>query len=151
MFLKITTPDSTVFEWEVQKLSIPTENGIITVLDNHMPLVSVVVPGILTIWSDNIPQEEKTFAFLSQWKWFALSVSKWFLFVDGENINVVTSGSDKKYNSSNELKEAKIAVQENIEKLREKWAIEEVEKKLVELKKIDADIKLYEIKELSAR
>ncbi len=146
MFLKITTPQSIIFEWEIEKVSLPTENWTITVLADHMPLVSNIVPGILTIWSENIPTENKTFAFLSQWNWFALTVSKWFVFVDGKSINVVTSDSVKKYKSSGELKEAKVLVQDTIEKLREKWAIEEVEKKLVELKKIDADIRLFEMK-----
>ena len=41
----IITPDETVFEGEVESLTLPTADGEITVLGGHVPLVTVLVPG----------------------------------------------------------------------------------------------------------
>ena len=46
---KIVTPEKTVYENEILQVSIPTTSGEITVLQNHIPLVSVLASGELKI------------------------------------------------------------------------------------------------------
>lgn len=43
--LKIVTPERIVFEDEVDSISVMTQNGEITVLPNHVPLVSLLRSG----------------------------------------------------------------------------------------------------------
>ena len=43
--LKILTPDEKLFEGEVLSVTIPTMSGVITVLANHLPLISVLAIG----------------------------------------------------------------------------------------------------------
>lgn len=47
--IEITTPERTVFQETADSISIPTADGEITVLPNHLPLVSLLVPGALTL------------------------------------------------------------------------------------------------------
>jgi F-type H+-transporting ATPase subunit epsilon len=47
--IKIVTPEKVVYENEVFQASIPTMSGEITVLPNHIPLVSVMKAGELRI------------------------------------------------------------------------------------------------------
>ncbi len=47
--LEITTPERTVFEAEVDGVTIPTREGEITVLPNHEAMVGLVVPGALSV------------------------------------------------------------------------------------------------------
>jgi F-type H+-transporting ATPase subunit epsilon len=47
--IKIVTPERVVYENEVFQVSIPTMSGEITVLKNHIPLVSVMKSGELRI------------------------------------------------------------------------------------------------------
>lgn len=47
MKLSIYTIQKTIFEGEVESLTLPTPQGEITVLDNHIPLVSLVNRGVL--------------------------------------------------------------------------------------------------------
>jgi len=42
---KITTPEREVYYGEVDQATMPTLEGEITVLPNHLPIVSVLVPG----------------------------------------------------------------------------------------------------------
>ena len=45
MKLMIHSIEKTIFEGVVKKFTLPTASGEITVLDNHLPLISIVVPG----------------------------------------------------------------------------------------------------------
>ena len=46
---KIVTPERTVFEDEIDQVTLPTREGEITVLPEHIPLIAVLVPGELVI------------------------------------------------------------------------------------------------------
>ncbi|MDP2586731.1 MAG: ATP synthase F1 subunit epsilon [Candidatus Komeilibacteria bacterium] len=46
---KIATPEKVVYEAEVDQITLPTKMGEITVLPNHLPLVSVLLPGEILV------------------------------------------------------------------------------------------------------
>jgi len=50
---KIVTPEKTVYEDSIDQVTLPTQEGEITVLPNHIPLISVLLPGELVIKKDN--------------------------------------------------------------------------------------------------
>ncbi len=45
--LQIITPEKTVFDEEVDQVSLPTTKGEITILPHHIPLISSIEPGSL--------------------------------------------------------------------------------------------------------
>jgi F-type H+-transporting ATPase subunit epsilon len=47
--LKILTPDEKLFEGEVEKVVLPTKAGEVTVLANHIPLISLLSIGEIKI------------------------------------------------------------------------------------------------------
>ncbi len=47
--LKIVTPERVVYEKEIQQVSVPTTTGEITILANHIPLISTLAAGELKI------------------------------------------------------------------------------------------------------
>lgn len=47
--LKITTPEGITYENDVFQITIPTTSGEITILPNHIPLVSVLKTGELRV------------------------------------------------------------------------------------------------------
>lgn len=47
MRFQIITPEKTVYSDDVEQVSIPTTDGEITVLQNHVPLISVLKAGEL--------------------------------------------------------------------------------------------------------
>jgi F-type H+-transporting ATPase subunit epsilon len=49
---KIVTPERTVYESEIDQITLPTADGEITVLPNHIPLISILVPGELIVKGD---------------------------------------------------------------------------------------------------
>ena len=50
LHLKIVTPEKIVFERDVNQVTVPTMDGEITVLPEHIPLVSVLKPGELVTY-----------------------------------------------------------------------------------------------------
>ncbi len=50
---KIVTPEKVIYENEIDQVSVPTMDGEITVLANHIPLVSVLKAGELKIKDKN--------------------------------------------------------------------------------------------------
>ena len=43
--LKVVTPERVLFEQDVDQVTLPTQEGEITVLPNHLPLISLIKPG----------------------------------------------------------------------------------------------------------
>ncbi|MBI4129205.1 ATP synthase F1 subunit epsilon, partial [Candidatus Peregrinibacteria bacterium] len=81
LHLEIITPDRTVFEGDVDLVSLPTPQGEITVLPHHIPLLSILAPGsILLRWKE----EEQLFA-----------VSRGVIEVDGTFVRVLADTADR--------------------------------------------------------
>ncbi|MDO8500114.1 MAG: F0F1 ATP synthase subunit epsilon [bacterium] len=49
MKLQIHTIEKTIFDGDIKSLTLPTEAGEITVLENHLPLVTLTRPGLIRI------------------------------------------------------------------------------------------------------
>ena len=43
---ELVTPERTLFKEQIEEVTLPTADGEITVLQNHAPLVAVLVPGV---------------------------------------------------------------------------------------------------------
>lgn len=54
MELKIYTLDGTKFEGKVSQVSLPTSNGEITVLPNHIPLITILKKGIVKTEKEHV-------------------------------------------------------------------------------------------------
>ena len=51
--LSVTTPEGDLFKGDVSQITVNTEMGEITILPNHIPLVSIIQPGELLIKQNN--------------------------------------------------------------------------------------------------
>ena len=70
-----------MFEGEVDSVSLPTPQGEITILPNHIPLISIVVPGVITVRQKGSEQ--------------LLAVSRGVIEVDGRTIRVMVDTADR--------------------------------------------------------
>ncbi|WP_338409060.1 F0F1 ATP synthase subunit epsilon [uncultured Flavobacterium sp.] len=60
MILEIVSPEATLFKGEVTMVSLPGVNGEFQMLNNHAPIVSLLIKGNVKITAQNI-QIEKEF------------------------------------------------------------------------------------------
>ena len=59
MKVKITKPDSTVFEGEAKLLQLPGTGGLFEILQNHAPIISSLSKGTVRLVTND--DETKTF------------------------------------------------------------------------------------------
>ncbi len=59
MKVKITKPDSTVYEGEAKLIQLPGSGGLFEILQNHAPIISSLGKGTLRLVTDS--DETKTF------------------------------------------------------------------------------------------
>lgn len=142
MKLKISSPEKVVYEWEVKQVSIPTETGIITVLPNHIPMVTALKPWIIKI----VPTQDASKEFVFSENSIQISVWKWMVFVDGKTMRIVTAVATTSPESEDILSKMKLDLEDKIKELKKKWSIEEIEKSIIKLEKINADMKLQRLK-----
>lgn len=151
MYLKVTSPDKTIFSGNIVSASIPTEIGEITVLKNHIPLMSILKPGIIQIQPEEVLTVSlvKDAQFLFKDHKIFLSVSNGLIYVDGANITILANDVTINPESTNEaLQQMKKTLLQEVEQLKETDSnSEEIQKKLTEIEKIGADIKLGDIKQ----
>lgn len=77
----IITPEETVFDGDVEALTLPTAEGEITVMGGHIPLISVLVPGTV------IARKGKE-------EWF-FACSRGVIEIDGKSIRVLADTADR--------------------------------------------------------
>jgi len=78
---KIATPEHVVFKDEVEQITLPTKMGEITILPNHIPLISVLAPGELIVKKGNVAH--------------AMSVSGGFIEVQAEKVVVLADTAER--------------------------------------------------------
>ena len=78
--LKIVTPERVTYDKTIQAVSIPTVEGEITVLPDHIPLIAAMQPGELRIKADG---KEEFF-----------STTRGVVEVDGKTITILTDAAE---------------------------------------------------------
>jgi F0F1-type ATP synthase epsilon subunit len=145
MQLKISSPAKTIFEWEIKEIILPTEIGEVKILPWHTPMVTVLKPWIINL----IPTEKVSSNDFIVWRNNSVSLSIWkgMAFVDGKVVKVVISSATTiPTESIKELESKKLKIEEKIKSLRKSGSLEEIERSLIQLDKINADIRLKNLK-----
>ena len=79
---KLITPEKIAFEKKVSQITLPTMEGEITILPNHIPLVAELVPGVAMLREHNHTED--------------VAVSGGFIQVDAEgNVTVLADTAER--------------------------------------------------------
>jgi len=135
MKLKISTPVEVLFDGEVSRVELPTENGTIAIESGHVPMVISIKPGLISIRTEQI--------YMQPDRKSCISTSKGMAFVDGKIIRIVSADATL---NPNEDTDTLLAIRQDLEHkialLKTEGSIEEIEKAMVKLEKINADLEL---------
>lgn len=148
MFLKISSPDQHIFSGEVTQVTLPTEIWEITVLPWHQPLSTVLKAWLVVVslaeWEE--VSEEYT---VKDGK-VLFSVSKWLVLIDGQRVIVTTSAATSNPEQSQEvLEQMKQNMEAQLEKIKVEGSVEDLEKAMINLQKITADLRLVKLKHVT--
>ncbi|PKL72476.1 ATP synthase F1 subunit epsilon [Candidatus Kuenenbacteria bacterium HGW-Kuenenbacteria-1] len=112
---EITTPSKTIFKDKIDSAIIPTKDGEITVLPNHIPLISIIVPaGELKLKKGS---DE-----------FSIMISGGFLEVQKENKIIILADTAERAEEIDEIRaeEARKKAEKLLEEKREDVEIADV-------------------------
>lgn len=59
LHLSLVTPEASVLDTDVDSVTLPTANGEITILAHHLPLITTLAPGMMTVKTS---ESEESFA-----------------------------------------------------------------------------------------
>jgi F-type H+-transporting ATPase subunit epsilon len=79
--LKINTPERVVLEEKIDQITLPTQAGVITILPNHIPLISNLISGIASVVSKGEMRE--------------MAISGGFLEFHDNELNILADTAEK--------------------------------------------------------
>lgn len=87
MKLVVKNVTQIVYEWLIQKVTVPTAIGGITVLPHHMSLATIITEWVVQI----LPklQDENNFIEEIQQEKISLSVKKGFMHIKHQEVNIL--------------------------------------------------------------
>ena len=111
MQIEIVTPEKIAYSEEADQVTLPTADGEITVLPNHVPLVTKLLPGELIVKKGG--------------QYIVLASGGGFAEIDGKKVSVVTDLAQRP--EEIDEKEAEAAVERAEQALKEKERFSEEE------------------------
>ena len=122
----ITTPERNLYRADVTQVTLPTADGEITVLANHIPLVSLLVPGVVHI----VPKDGDE---------RSLAVAGGFIEVVGNTVHVLADAAERAEEIN--LQQAEEAKRRAEEAMRETKDVESSARAVAELDKALARVR----------
>ena len=111
MKLKISTPSKVIFQGDIQKISLPTENGNLKVMAGNAPMVTTIKPGIIKVW----PMENH----IKVGPEMYISTSKGMVFIDGKIVRIVsTEATTRPEESESNLLQNRKTLEDKIKRLK---------------------------------
>jgi len=124
---KIVTPEKVVYESEIDQVTLPTQAGEITVLPNHIPLLSALQAGELVIKADG--------------KEIPMAISSGFAEIRKNEVIVLTESAEHAHEIDiTRAEEAKKRAEQLLSEMKNKEAVDytglasKMEKELARLK-----------------
>ena len=120
--VEIISPDHTIFKQEVNEVTIPSFEGQMGILNNHIPLITFLRPGIITIKTKNEKKfyvEEGTVEFSNNNLLILTSTAKDLANFDKALINDLLKKAESQLNNADSTDKDKYVVSYKIETLKE--------------------------------
>ena len=150
MLLKIHTVHWVIFDWEVERVELPTKVGVLSILPHHNPLTAMIIPGIVKF----IPTEKRKSEFLADTEFLfedekiTIAVWEWTIYTDWTAVILFVASATVNLKSDREsLLEMKKNLEEQIKEIKASWNSDEIERAYLNLQKLTADMELLKIKE----
>ena len=102
--VEVISPSKTILKLETTEVIIPSYEGEMGILKNHIPLITFLRPGILSIKSDNEKKyfiEDGTVEFVDNNLLILTSTAKDISSLDRDKINLLIKEAEAEFNKDN--------------------------------------------------
>ena len=120
--VEIITPDQTILKHEASEVTVPSYEGQMGILKDHIPLITFLRPGFIKIKSDKEKKyyvEEGTVEFSNNNLLILTSTAKNLINFDKESISSLIQKEEAKLNDPNITDKEKYMASHKIETLKE--------------------------------
>lgn len=141
MFLTINSPEQQLRSSPVEKVTLPTEIGEITILPGHQPLISVVKTGVVRITPQDMPPVDSGYTVVDGQ--VMIAVSKGLVAITHEEIILTTSvGASSPEESTEVLEKMHADMLVRIAQIKNDGNEEDLEDAIMHMEKITADLRI---------
>ena len=121
--VEIISPDQSILKQEANEVTIPSYEGQMGILNNHIPLITFLRPGIITIKKTNVEKkfyvEEGTVEFSNNNLLILTSTARDLANFDKALINDLLKKAEIQYNNTDTTDKDRYVVSYKIETLKE--------------------------------
>ena len=120
--VEIISPDQTILKQEANEVTIPSYEGQMGILNNHIPLITFLRPGIITIKTDiekKFYVEEGTVEFSNNNLLILTSTARDLVNFDKILVNDLLQKAESQLNNKDSTDKDKYVISYKIETLRE--------------------------------
>ena len=120
--IEIITPEQTILKSDALEVVIPSFEGQMGILKNHVPLITFLRPGIILVKNDKEKKffvEEGTVEFSKNLLLILTSTVKKLKDLEKTSINYLISDAEKKLNDNSSSDKEKYLASHKIESLKE--------------------------------
>ena len=120
--VEIISPNQTIYKQEVNEVTIPSYEGQMGILNNHIPLITFLRPGIITIKTDvekNFYVEEGTVEFSNNNLLILSSTARDLINLDKALINDLLKKAESQLNNTETSDKNSYVLSYKIQTLRE--------------------------------
>jgi len=144
MLLTINSPEQQLRYGAVEKVTLPTEIGEITILPGHQPLISVIKTGMIRLVPQEMPHADAWYIIVEGH--VLIAVSKWLVAVTEQEIIVTTSvGTSSTQETAEVLEQMHADMLVKIAQIKDDWNHEDLEEAITNMEKITADLRIAKI------
>jgi len=141
MKLKIVSTNWILFEWDVEEVVVPTMEGEAGILPGH-----ALYTAVIKWWICKIKTNKEEENLINQGEYKLISVWDGVVYTDGNVVSLAVSSANSRIDlSEEELEEMRKKLEKELEEIKAKWSLEEIEKALFKMNKLLADIELKEV------
>lgn len=144
MRLIINSPEQQLRADEIEKVTLPTQLGEITILPGHQSLISVLKAGTVRLTPTTMPASDAGYV-IDQGQ-VVISVSKGLVAIHADEIVITTSvGTNTTKETAEVLEQMRQDMLAKIEAIKVDGNEEELEEALAHMEKITADLRIAKI------
>lgn len=142
MRLKIVSTKGVLVDEEVEEVVVPVKDWEVGILPWHEVYAGVVKWGLC-----KFKLSSNKWNFITEDEYAVISVWDWVVYTDGKEVRMAVSQADVNVEiDEEELSKMKENLEKKIEEIKTKGSIEDIEKVLLNMNKILADIQLVKLK-----
>jgi F-type H+-transporting ATPase subunit epsilon/F-type H+-transporting ATPase subunit delta len=121
--IEIISPDNTILKQEAYQVTIPSFEGEMGILKDHIPLITFLRPGIIDIQKDNVNKryfvEDGTVEFLKNNLLILTSTAKNLEKLDREGVEKIISQTEEKMKDNTIKDKKKFVLSHKLETLKQ--------------------------------